>query len=40
MTVIVKAKRIQIGLSRAQGLDGVYKKAYFGVRKMKLGKRA
>ena len=43
MTVTINANVIHIGLSKgllkAQGWDGAYKKAYAGVREMKLGKR-
>ena len=40
MTVILKVNPIQIGLSKglskAQGWEGVYKRAYLGVREMNL----
>ena len=35
----VKVNPIQIGLSEVQGWEGADKKAYVGVREMKLGKR-
>ena len=42
MTVILKVNPTQIGLSKelskAQGWEGALKKAYVGVREMKLGK--
>ena len=41
MTVNIKAKSYSrwtfSGISKAQGWQGAYKKAYFGVREMKLG---
>ena len=43
MAVISKVNPIQIGLSKghsnAQSQEGAYKKAYVGVREMKLGTR-
>ena len=43
ITVIIKVNFIQIGLikglSKAQGWEGVLKKAYVGAREKKLGKR-
>ena len=43
MAVILKVYPFQIGLpmglSKARSREGAYKKAYVGVREMKLGKR-
>ena len=43
MTVNVKVKYYSdwtfSGLSKAQGWEGMYKKAYVGVRELKLGRR-